>query len=132
MKTVLVFICTSLFASMLNVAAPGAAEMPVTGSNNLVEKAAEAVPVDDPLLLNVHVKRRPPVSILPGAVVTLTEPNETTPLYTGTADSNGDVTFDEVIPGTYHYKITAAGCKTLDTVLVLSVNTERSDTLTIN
>lgn len=132
MKTVLVFICSSLFASLLNVAAPGEAEMPVNASNNLLEKAAPAKAVDDPLLLNVHVKRRPPVTILPGAVVTLTEPNETTPLYSGTTDSNGDVTFDEVIPGTYNYKITASGCKTLDAVLVLSGNTERSDTLTIN
>ncbi len=131
MKTILVFIGSSLFASLLNLAAPGTAEMPVNGSNNLLENTA-AVPVEEPILLSVHVKRRPPVTNLPGAVVTLTEPNETTPLYSGTADSNGDVTFDEVIPGTYHYKITASGCKTLDTVLVLSVNTERSDTLTIN
>lgn len=131
MKTIFVFICTSLFASLLNVAATGEAEMPVTGSNNLLENTA-AVPVEEPILLSVHVKRRPPVTILPGAVVTLTEPNETTPLYSGTTNSYGDVTFDEVIPGTYHYKITASGCKTLDTVLVLSVNTERSDTLTIN
>lgn len=131
MKTILVFVGSSLFASLLNLAAPGTADMPVNGSNNLFEKEVQAAPVEEPLLLNVHIKRRPPVTILPGAVVSLTEPNETTPVYSGTTDSNGNVSFDDVTPGTYTYKVTASGCKTLETVLVLTEDTNRNDTLTI-
>ncbi|MEO5644260.1 MAG: carboxypeptidase-like regulatory domain-containing protein [Bacteroidia bacterium] len=83
---------------------------------------------DDPIIMHTHVKDSDgyPVS---GATVSLKPVGASVPLYSGTTDSNGDFTFDEVIQGSYQYKTTATGYITKNVGLNLTVNTSRTDTL---
>ena len=86
---------------------------------------------DEPIVMRSHVRNSGgfPIS---GATVSLKLVGTDEPQYSGTTDSNGDYTFDEVVQGNYHYKITASGYYTKNVSLGLHVNTERTDTLIAN
>lgn len=130
MKT-LVFVITSLCTYFINQAPQlsNPENVVFTVSENLLP--ADEREDDEPVILNCHLKR-PNGTPCPGASVSLTVPGESVPAHSGTTDSNGSVHFDEVLPGNYRYKVIASGYQNIETIISLTANTTRTDTLVSN
>lgn len=130
MKT-FVFLVSSLCAYFTNPAGT----MPAA-ETNMLEVASQLVNAgdredDEYVNLFAHIKR-PNGLPYQGASVTLTAFGQSTPAFSGTSDSNGDVTFDGVPAGSYRYKVTASGYQDIEKELTLTTNTSRTDTLVSN
>lgn len=98
-------------------------------NNNAMTEISKTFCDDEPIAMHSHIKTGGGIAIS-GATVTLTLQGASLPSYSGTTDSNGDCTFSTVNQGNYHYKVSATGYLDKTANLSLTVDTNRTDTLT--
>lgn len=83
---------------------------------------------EDPIIIRGHVKNSNG-SVIAGASANLFIPGQDTAIRTVTSNTDGQYTMSGLSSGDYYLKISAAGYVTKTVNILLTVNTERTDTL---